>query len=75
MKSPVGVASMPPEQDSRDEGTGFETSAELRHGETNPPEEPELYYYPRRPRWGGWIALVVALVVIGLVTYILVRVF
>lgn len=28
---------MSPEHDSKDEGTGFETSAELRHGDTFPP--------------------------------------
>jgi hypothetical protein len=69
---------MPSEQDSKDEGTGFETSAELRHGETFP----DHYEVPpareaERPR-RVWIArtvvLAVAIAVVGVVIYILVSV-
>jgi hypothetical protein len=69
---------MPPEQDSKDEETGFETSAELRHGETFPPpmKTDELFDMAgdNRRRWvrSGWVKLFVALLVIGLVTYFLV---
>lgn len=66
---------MPPERDS-DEGTGFETSAELRHTEEREPSPRPMDERQPQPMWLGssWFSLLVALLVIGLVIYIVVRV-
>lgn len=67
---------MSPEQDAKDEGTGFETSAELRHGETFPaprtgPPTP-TGYRPRRT--SAFVVLGLVIVLAFVVIYIVLRV-
>ena len=63
-------------RDSEDEGSGFETSAELRRqeAERQQREEEMAGPPPRRRLWGRWVGVFVALVVIGLVIYVVVSV-